>query len=148
MSLTMTTRRALLGCLSMAALGVAALPARAQDVQVAVTAARTTPYLNGGVGQDEEQHMRQVAKDWPLRITFSERKDNEFAADIDLLIRDAKGKPVLQLAHAGPMTYAKLPAGSYRVSARLHGQLETREVTLDGKTGHDLFFHWKGDAKG
>lgn len=147
MSLTRNTRRALLGCMSVAAMATAAWPAHAQDELIAVEPMHTTTYLNGGVGKDEEQYMHKTAKDWPLRMVFSERKDNEFVADVDVLVIDSKGTPYLQLADAGPMTYAKLPAGKYRITARFHGQVETREVTLDGKTGRDVYFHWKGAAK-
>lgn len=142
-------RRALLGTLAATALALgAAVPlAHAQDEIVVVEPMRVTTYLNGGIGADEEQMMRKAAKDWPLRMIFSERKDNEFVADVRLLVTDAKGAPVLMLHGAGPMTYAMLPAGKYRISASHKGQTETREVTLDGKTGRDVYFHWTGKAK-
>lgn len=142
-------RRALLGTLAATALALgAAVPlAHAQDELVVVEPMRVTTYLNGGIGADEEQMMRKAAKDWPLRMIFSERKDNEFVADVRLLVTNAKGAPVLMLHGAGPMTYAMLPAGKYRISASHKGQTETREVTLDGKTGRDVYFHWTGKAK-
>ncbi|MEW6466269.1 MAG: hypothetical protein AB1434_10265 [Pseudomonadota bacterium] len=142
-------RRALLGTLAATALALgAAVPlANAQDELVVVEPMRVTTYLNGGIGADEEQMMRKAAKDWPLRMIFSERKDNEFVADVRLLVTNAKGAPVLMLHGAGPMTYAMLPAGKYRISASHKGQTETREVTLDGKTGRDVYFHWTGKAK-
>lgn len=142
-------RRALLGTLAATALALgAAVPlAHAQDELVVVEPMRVTTYLNGGIGADEEQMMRKAAKDWPLRMIFSARKDNEFVADVRLLVTNAKGAPVLMLHGAGPMTYAMLPAGKYRISASHKGQTETREVTLDGKTGRDVYFHWTGKAK-
>lgn len=145
MRLMNPTRRALLGTLSAAALmAVATIPAHAQDELIIVEPARTTMYLNGGIGQNEEQYMHQIAKDWPLRMIFSERKDNEFVADVSLSITDLKGSPYLALSDAGPMTYAMLPPGQYRITARFKGQYETHEVTLDGKTSRDVYFHWKG----
>lgn len=142
-------RRALLGTLAATALALgAAVPlAHAQDELIVVEPMRVTTYLNGGIGADEEQMMRKIAKDWPLRMIFSEKKDNEFVADVRLLVTNAKGAPVLMLHGAGPMTYAMLPAGKYRISASHKGQTETREVTLDGKTGRDVYFHWTGKAK-
>lgn len=148
MSILNTSRRVLLGSLSAAALmATAAFPAHAQDELVIVEPAHVTTYLNGGIGSDQEQYMQKIAKDWPLRMIFSERKDNEFVADVRLLITDNHGTPYLQLQGGGPMTYAMLPAGKYRVTANFKGQSETREVTLDGKTGRDVYFHWKGAAK-
>jgi hypothetical protein len=145
MRLMNPTRRAPLGTLSAAALmAVATIPAHAQDELIIVEPARTTMYLKGGIGQNEERYMHQIAKDWPLRMIFSERKDNEFVADVSLSITDLKGSPYLALSDAGPMTYAMLPPGKYRITARFKGQYETREVALDGKTGRDVYFHWKG----
>lgn len=148
MNLTHVSRRALLGSLSAAALLVAtSLPVHAQDELIVVEPVLTTMYLNGGVGESSEQYMHKIAKDWPLRMIFSEHKDNEFVADVKLLVTDTRGVPYLQLGDAGPITYAMLPAGKYRITAQFRGKSETREVTLEGKTGRDVYFHWKGDAK-
>ncbi len=142
------TQRAIVSALAAAAmLGAATMPAHAQDELIVVEPVRATLYLNGGIGKDEEAYMRKIAADWPLRMTFSERKDNEFVADVDVLIVDAKGSPYLMLSNAGPMTYAMLPPGKYRITARFKGQSETREVTLDGKSGRDVSFHWQGTPK-
>ncbi len=43
-----------------------------------------------------------------------------------------------------PMLYVMLPNGKYKVSARFKGLTESQEVTLSGKEGKDLYFHWKG----
>ena len=142
-----TAGRMLISTLSAAALlAVSTLPALAQDQLIVVEQERAITYLNGGVGEDEAQYMRRTAKDWPLRLTFSESKDNEFVANVGLLVTDLRGTPYLQLSGAGPMTYARLPAGKYRVTARFNGKSETREVTIDGKAGQDVNFHWPAPA--
>jgi hypothetical protein len=141
------THRVLLSFLSGATLMAASTLAPAQDQFIVLEPERATTYLNGGIGQDEEQYMRKVAKDWSLRLTFSEAKDDEFVANVGLLVTDLRGTPYLQLSGAGPMTYARLPAGKYRVTARFKGQSETHEVTLDGKVGRDVNFHWKAPAQ-
>lgn len=106
-----------------------------------------TTYLNGGIGKEEVGVMRRIAKEFPLRLTFSERKDGEFIADVPVVISDAKGNPVFELPKAGPMLYVMLPNGKYKVSARFKGLTESQEVTLSGKAGKDLYFHWKGAPK-
>jgi hypothetical protein len=121
-------------------------PAGAQDSAVVETVTATT-YLNGGVGKDEEATLRRIAKEFPLRMTFSERKDGEFLADVPVVISDARGNPVFELPKAGPMLYVMLPTGKYTVSARFKGLTETQDVTLAGKDGKDLYFHWKGMPK-
>lgn len=143
MSWKLAPRHALLGAFAAATLAAAALPVQAKEPVMPQMAGATT-YLNGGVGAGDEAYMHRIAKDWPLRMVFSERKDNAFVADVNLKITDHQGDPVLSLPSAGPMTYAKLPPGDYRVTATFGGRTETRNVTLDGKSGADLYFHWKG----
>jgi hypothetical protein len=122
------------------------LLASAQDTVVVETITATT-YVNGGVGKEEEVALRRIAKEFPLRMTFSERKDGEFLADVPVVIADARGNPVFELPKAGPMLYVMLPNGKYKVSARFKGLTESQEVTLAGKDGKDLYFHWKGKPK-
>ena len=90
--------------------------------------------------------MKTLGRAFPLRMTFSERKSGEFIADVPVVITDARGNPVFELAKAGPMLDVMLPNGHYKVSARFKGLTESQEVTLDGKEGRDLSFHWKGEA--
>jgi len=143
----MTTRTPIAALLIGAGM-LATLPfaASAQDSIVVETITATT-YLNGGVGKDEEAALRRVAKEFPLRMTFSERKDGEFLADVPVVIADARGNPVFELSKAGPMLYVMLPNGKYKVSARSNGMTEVQDVTLAGKGGKDLYFHWNGKPK-
>lgn len=148
MRLDLHPRRATLGALAAAALlGVATVPAHATQALVTPRTVHAVTYLTGGVSKEEEAYMHKVAKDWPLRLIFSERKDNEFVADVNLTVTNQHGAKVLMLKDTGPMTYAMVPAGKYRVSATFHGITESREVTLDGKQGQDVYFHWKGKTK-
>ena len=127
---------------------LATLPfaASAQDSVVVETITATT-YVNGGVGKDEEVALHRIAKEFPLRMTFSERKDGEFLADVSVVIADARGNPIFELPKAGPMLYVMLPNGKYKVSARFKGLTESQEVMLAGKDGKDLYFHWTGKPK-
>ncbi len=143
----MKTRTPLLEILFGAGL-LATLPlsAGAQD-SIAVETITATTYLNGGVGKDEEAAMRRVAKEFPLRMAFSERKDGEFLAGVPVVIADVRGNPVFELPNAGPMLYVMLPNGKYKVSARFRGLTESQQVTLTGNGGKDLYFHWNGGPK-
>lgn len=144
---TVYPTRATLGVLAAAALlGATSLPVYAQEHPSMREPGSTQSFLNGGVGKEDQAHMHQIARQWPLRMSFSERKDNEFVADVQLTVTDHHGVPVLTLDHTGPMTYAKLPPGKYRITANLHGIAQTRNVTLDGRQGRDLHFHWTGDT--
>ncbi len=126
------------------------VPANAEPMAVDPVVVETfvvTTYMNGGVGNDEERMMHRVAHEFPLRLIFSERKDDEFVASVSVVIFDAKGNPVFALPNAGPMLYVMLPDGKYKVSARFKGLIESQDVVLSGKEGRDLYFHWKGKQK-
>lgn len=127
-------------------LAVLALPVHAQDHPFVIEAPHKTTYLNGGIGIEEEHYMRDMAKDWPLRMTFAQSPSGAFVAGVRLLVTDAKGEPYLQLNDAGPMTYARLPAGKYHIAASYRGHTENRDLTLDGKTGHNEVFDWPQKA--
>ncbi len=143
MKIIMQTLGVLMGALLM-------VSANAEPVAVDPVVVETfvvTTYMNGGVGNDEERMMHRVSHEFPLRLTFSERKDDEFVATVSVVIFDAKGSPVFALPNAGPMLYVMLPNGKYKVSARFKGLTESQEVELSGKEGKDLYFHWKGKQK-
>ena len=113
------------------------------EESVVVETIMVSTYVNGGIGKNEEEIMRRVAKEFPLRLTFSERKNGEYIADVPVVIVDANSNPVFELSKAGPLLDVVLPNGKYKVSARFKGKTESQEVTLTGKDGKDLYFHWK-----
>jgi hypothetical protein len=127
-------------------IALAALPAKAAWAQDAKesTAQPAPSYMNGGIGKDEQTALQRVAHEFPLRMIFSERKDGEFVANVPVVITDAGGATVFSLAQAGPMLDVMLPDGKYHVTARFGGVSESQDVTVDGKSGSDLYFHWKG----
>jgi hypothetical protein len=121
--------------------------ANAQDSVVKEEQGQVAKYVNGGVGDDQTRYMQSIAKNWPLRIMFSQLKANEFIADVNLKITNSRSTTMLQLDSAGPLTYVQLPPGTYRVTASHDGQLQTRNITLGRNNKSDLHFHWKGSVK-
>jgi len=87
-------------------------------------------YLSGGVGLDERDQMRATAAGFDLRMMFSYARSGEFIAGVDVTIRDAQGREVLVVPDAGPLLYAKLPSGIYRVTAEAEGGTQTRTVSV------------------
>ena len=132
---------ALVGSLVLA--GLAAIASQSAQASEAGTVDKSSvAFVDGGIGVSDQAAMRRLASDYPLRMTFSGGKSNEYVADADVRITDAKGNDVLSLNDAGPMTDVALPAGDYRITADVQGRAETREVKLDGKDSRDLHFHW------
>jgi hypothetical protein len=99
-------------------------------------------YLSGGIGKSEAQAMRAEAKRYPLSMTFSTKKDNEFLARVPVTIRNSSGKTLLDTVSDGPILLVKLPPGKYSVTAEAYGKTYRRSVRVNAKGDTPLYFHW------
>jgi hypothetical protein len=102
-------------------------------------------YINGGVGLDEQNAMRALRADYNLRLTFATRQSGAYRSDVQLDIADAKGGSVLSVANTGPMFFAKLPPGPYRISASAEGKAFKRSVRI-GNAPKEMTLHWENDS--
>ena len=89
-------------------------------------------YLSGGIGLDESTAIKSASRHWPVSLGFSVQAPGkaEFASDVKLEIRDAKGAQVLATTASGPFLLAKLPPGSYSLRASLAGKTLERKVQI------------------
>lgn len=116
--------------------------------QTAATDARPpqgeTAYLNGGIGKEQADLMRDMSAQFPVRMTFSEHNEgrNEFVADVHLRITDSRGRTVLDLPSQGPIFLLRLPQGSYAVEAEYQGKVKTRRFDVIAGRHDDLVFSW------
>jgi hypothetical protein len=102
-------------------------------------------YINGGVGTDEQNAMRALKADYNLRLTFATKQTGAYRSDVQLDIADAKGAGVLSVANTGPMFFAKLPPGTYKISAAAEGKTFKRTVKL-GAGAKEMTLHWENDS--
>jgi hypothetical protein len=102
-------------------------------------------YINGGVGTDEQNAMQALKADYNLRLTFATKQTGAYRSDVQLDIADAKGGSVLSVANTGPMFFAKLPPGTYRISAAAEGKTFKRSVKL-GTGAKEMTLHWENDS--
>lgn len=104
-------------------------------------------YQNGGVSKEQVVDMQRHILPYDLRITFSEGRHNDYAADVKLRIIDATtGKWVFGLRDAGPLTDVSLPAGRYRVVAHFGGVERSARVDVKPDQPTNLYLHWAKDA--
>jgi hypothetical protein len=102
-------------------------------------------YINGGVGSDEQNAMQALKADYNLRLTFATKQTGAYRSDVQLDIADAKGASLLSVANTGPMFFAKLPPGTYRISAAAEGKTFKRSVKL-GNGAKEMTLHWENDS--
>ncbi len=129
----------------MSAIALAAvLPAHAETAP-AVQMQGDIAYVSGGVGEEEVQAIKGLIRQYPLELQFV-RSDGAFLAGSQVKIVDAKGKTVLEVTTDGPYLLAKLPPGSYKVTATDEGQAQTRNVHVAAGGHARAVFTWRAAA--
>jgi hypothetical protein len=101
-------------------------------------------YVSGGIGHDEALAFERAEHRYPLALEFANKAKprNEFTADVKVVIRDAKGKTMLDTVSDGPFLFAKLPAGRYDIKATQDDKtLERHATVVKGKPAH-IGFLW------
>jgi hypothetical protein len=104
-------------------------------------------YMNGGIGEEQADLMRQMSTEFPVRFTFSrhnpEHNTDEFVADVRLRITDSGGRTLLDLLGQGPIFLLSLPNGTYTVDAEHGGQVKTRRFQVTDRR-QEIGFSWPG----
>lgn len=130
---------------------VFALASGAVSAQVGATLAPkvTTAgvaYVSGGVGNAQQQAMKDAMKDYDLRMTFARQQTGSYLASVKVTIDRAEGSGagslVLDTVSSGPMLFVKLPDGKYDVRAEVEGQVQTRTVNIRKGQAQDLVIHF------
>jgi hypothetical protein len=103
--------------------------------------AQGAPHLSGGVGKDEREQLEAAAKDYNLKLIFA-RSSGAFVADVQVTITDAAGSTVVDATSNGPLFFAKLPAGDYRIEATYTGIVKNSSATVPGSGQSVLDFRW------
>lgn len=96
-------------------------------------------FLSGGIGMEERNAMQAEGKEYNLKLSFS-LKGGAYLADVKVAIDSGK-KPLVEADSGGPLFYAKLPPGKYRIAASYRGKTQTRTVAI-GKNATHVYFRW------
>jgi len=116
-------------------------PIDSAGVQVQQQQQNGINYLSGGIGLDESKAIQQ-STGYNLHMTFAVGAQDQYTADVDVMIEKSPGQTVLTLTQTGPLVYVQLPPGKYTVVATRNGET-WRDVTDVGSgTARNLVFHW------
>lgn len=102
--------------------------AAAQSVREGRTA-QDRPFIAGGIGLDESEQMKSMARDFPLSITMA-AKSGAYLSDSHIKIQDARGKMILDTQLDAPYLLVDLLPGKYNVEATLQGKKQQRSVEV------------------
>jgi hypothetical protein len=135
-----------LGLLVATALLFAATSSGAAIAQPAPASLRAAgiDYLNGGIGTDEADRMRQMGAEYPVQMTFAERNQgqDEFVADVHLRVTDSRGETLVDLPEQGPIFLLQVPPGTYTIEAERQGDVKTRRIEVAPGCHDRVGFEW------
>ena len=98
-------------------------------------------FVSGGAGEDDRDALKQVEGQYNLRLLFAAR-NGDYLANVAVTLADAHGKVVLDTIADGPIFYARVPAGRYRVTVSNEGQSQSRDIDLSRSGAVRQDFYW------
>ena len=110
----------------------------AADVQQGISD-KGVQFLAGGVGEDSRDEILRQGQDYNLKLVFAQ-KDGAYLADVRVSVDDARGATLLDAKSSGPLLLARLPPGTYRVSASLDGNGKVRSRACPAPGSGNWFF--------
>lgn len=111
-----------------------ALPALQTQQQGNVT------FISGGAGDEDRDALKQVENQYNLRLLFAAR-NGDYLAGVAVTLSDMRGNAVLDTIADGPLFYARVPPGRYRLTVSNQGQSQSRDISIgNGAVRQD--FYW------
>jgi hypothetical protein len=103
--------------------------------------------VGGGVGINARDMLAsQADPDHNVKMVFSLNTGN-YLANVDVKVKNAQGRTVLEGVSDGPWVFAKLPTGKYTANATYNGHTVTRSFTV-GKSGDRVaHFRWPASVE-
>lgn len=118
-----------------------AASARSEEV---ATAPSGVTFVSGGISSDAVDRLRSMERDFNLKMVFAS-SNGEYLSDVKVQVTDPSNRVVLDTTTEGPWLLAKLPAGSYQVSASYGRATERRTVAVAPASLKTLDFRWSTD---
>jgi len=88
----------------------------------------------GGVGSDARADLAARSKDANLALEFFAGKRGQFVADVDVTVTPAGGGGAFSTTADGPLCFAHVAPGRYRIEAAYKGATRLADATV-GNTG-------------
>lgn len=121
-------------CVALAPFVAAAQPAAGEEEGIR--------YLSGGADEAARAEMRRAADDFNLRLQFAAGEERQYISDVQVIVSDLSGDPLIDLPRTGPLLFIALPTGRYLVQARLGDTVKSRVIAVGGAPGRVARFHW------
>lgn len=96
-------------------------------------------FVSGGAGDEDRDALKQVENQYNLRLLFAAR-NGEYLANVAVTLNDARGNAVLDTIAEGPIFYARVPPGRYRLTVSNQGQSQSRDISIGNGAVHQDFY--------
>ncbi|MCI3950924.1 MAG: hypothetical protein K0R53_421 [Burkholderiales bacterium] len=112
-------------------------------------AAETVParsgvsFVSGGVGENSVAALKARENEFNLKLVFT-LSEGAYLADVGVRVADAAGKTVIEHVTEGPIFMARLPSGTYNVTATYNGRTQTRKLTV-GERLQTAYLRWPSE---
>nr|WP_029045756.1 hypothetical protein [Cupriavidus sp. amp6] len=106
-------------------------PPPPRDAMVQRTAGAVT-YICGGVAEDEQVALQQLARNFNMSLLFTQGARGEYLSDVDVKLMRGN-KEVASFVADGPRCLLKAPSGTYNVRATYQGRTRTATVSTGGR---------------
>ena len=115
---------------TLVALVALATPLQAAPVENRASA--QVAYASGGVSEESRDNLNAIAGDFNLKLVMA-TKSGEYLSDVDVMITDDRGRPMVTAVADGPWFFARLPNGHYTVTASNHGATQRKSINVGGR---------------
>ena len=96
-------------------------------------------FVSGGAGTEDRDALRQVEGQYNLRLLFAAR-NGDYLANVAVTLSDARGNAVLDTIAEGPIFYARVPPGRYRLTVSNQGHSQSRDINVSGGAVRQDFY--------
>lgn len=130
--------------LGLAATVFALLGATCAPAQESVITRNGVSFTSGGVGVDSQERLSARQKEFNLKLVFTLVEGN-YVADVNVVVKNAAGKTLVEHVAEGPIFIARLPAGTYTLGLAYDGQQQARKVKVAAAGLRTDYIRWKSD---
>jgi hypothetical protein len=108
-------------------------------------------YVSGGVSDAEREQLAQLARGYTLQLEMAQASPagapNPYVANVGVVVTDEGGRTVLRARSDGPLFYAQLRPGRYRISATSEeGRTASATVQLTGRGMQKVALRWPAEG--
>jgi len=133
------------GLLAATALACSAFAPAATAQEIEQQSSNGVTYVTGGVGSEERQAMRELSPQFNVQLMFADRGSGDYRSGQSVEVRDMRGNVRMQAEDTGPLLYAQLPPGRYRVTATVDGQRQQRTISVGRGGSQSAAFYWDAE---